>query len=489
MICHMKTVNPIELLVPGRIDLVAKYVYIENYVNRYGVDWFYELYKAHIEAFSGGNYTEPTNPRKNSIDEYEACFKRLIDDIGTLGLDSSISLVPLANDGQIVDGAHRTSIALFFNLKVPIQLIDKPPLYCYDYRFFRKQLLDEKYLQYIAYRYIKLKPSNTRILVFYPSAMAYKSKVDVADQKLRSMLIEGGIVYHRDIKLNYRGLVNFMIQAYDGQNWLGTQEDKYKGVFGKVDPCYDKCETLRVYVLDLNCENPDEHLLNIKKTLRTEFNLGDHSVHTSDNKVETLLLGQLLLNNNSIHMLNNGDLNYDCYINELIKRFKNELLNKNLETEDFFVCSSVAMGLYGIRKSRELDYITNDDVVVNPDFDGNNKAYINLYNKTKEELLYNPEYYFYVWGIKIITLEKLLEFLKNRQHVKNLDIKNIKEDIRLIEAKLKCTESLLDRIIMSRIGFKRYYRNIRTKFRDWLQGHNIYFVTKFWHFFKGKGFK
>ena len=66
----MKTVSPIELLVPGRIDLIAKYTYIENYVKHYDVKWFNNLYKAHIEAFSGGNYTEPTNPAKNSIIEY-----------------------------------------------------------------------------------------------------------------------------------------------------------------------------------------------------------------------------------------------------------------------------------------------------------------------------------------------------------------------------------------------------------------------------------
>ena len=60
----MKTVSPIELLVPGRIDLIAKYTYIENYVKHYDVKWFNNLYKAHIEALSGGNYTEPTNPAK-----------------------------------------------------------------------------------------------------------------------------------------------------------------------------------------------------------------------------------------------------------------------------------------------------------------------------------------------------------------------------------------------------------------------------------------
>ena len=50
MICHMKTVNPIELLVPGRIDLVAKYVYIENYVAKKDVyDYFFECFRAYAQ--------------------------------------------------------------------------------------------------------------------------------------------------------------------------------------------------------------------------------------------------------------------------------------------------------------------------------------------------------------------------------------------------------------------------------------------------------
>lgn len=487
----MKTVSPIELLVPGRIDLIAKYTYIENYVKHYDVKWFNNLYKAHVEAFSGGNYTEPTNPAKNSIIEYEACFNRLIDDIGNMGLDSSISVVPISNDGQIVDGAHRTAVALYYNLRVPIHFIDKPPLYVYDYHFFRKQLLDEKYLQYMAYRYITIKPLTTRVLVFYPAAMSDKDKVEEADQKLRGMLSEGGIVYHRDIKLNYNGLVNFMIQAYGGQDWIGTQEENYKGVSGKADPCYDKCETLRVYVIDFCNANPDEQLIKIKTTLRNVFSLGNHSVHSSDNIDETLLLGQLLLNDNSIHMLNNGDLRYDCHLNELIKKFRSELSNNNIISDDYLVDSSAVMGLYGLRKTRDFGYITCNDGMDDIFLDeiDNHESYICFYNKTKEELVYNPESYFFVWSIKVITLETLLEFKKNRQCVKMPDIDKDRNDICIIEARLKSTESLIDKIILSHIGFKRYCRNIRTKIRDWLQGNNIYFFTKLWHFIKGKGFE
>ena len=94
-----------------------------------------------------------------------------------------------------------------------------------------------------------------------------------------------------------------------------------------------------------------------------------------------------------------------------------------------------------------------------------------------------------MWSIKVITLETLLEFKKNRQCVKMPDIDKDRNDICIIEARLKSTESLIDKIILSHIGFKRYCRNIRTKIRDWLQGNNIYFFTKLWHFIKGKGFE
>lgn len=60
-------INARELLVPGRIDLIAKYKYIEAKEKGYNCKFINELYDKHIEAFSAGSYNEPGNDEKNSI--------------------------------------------------------------------------------------------------------------------------------------------------------------------------------------------------------------------------------------------------------------------------------------------------------------------------------------------------------------------------------------------------------------------------------------
>lgn len=482
-----------KLLTPRRIDLVAKYIYIESYVNKYNDTWAKRLYEAHIEAFSGGNFTEPNNPQKNSIDMYEKCFNELIENIKNGGLDSNVSAVPVSADNQITDGAHRTSVALYYNLQVPVKKNVEQAKYIYDYRFFRNQLLDEKYLQFMAYKYILLKPKTTYIMVFYPSAMANKNKVDIADRKLREIAGLNSVVYYSDIHLNYNGLINFMIQAYQNHEWIGTVDSKYKGIKGKADPCYNKCEKMRVYVIDL-VEEKCPSIVDIKSQLRNIFGMNNHSVHSSDNPKETILLAKLLLNNNSIHLLNNGNLAYDKKLNEMMTNFNNSFsCGQEGDIERYIIDSSAIMGLYGIRQVRDLDYLTVDAEPVkfsDRRIENHGDEYLLFHNKSKEELIFNPENHLYsVYGIKLITLEALLQFKKNRSTVAMPDGNKDAEDIRLIESKLSNTFSLRESIINWLIRTKRLFRNEKTKFRDFLQNHGIFVLTKVWHFIRGKGFR
>lgn len=479
----MKYICARELIVPNRLDLMAKMTYIEARITGCNLIWAKDLYRAHIEAFSGGSFTEPGQPNKNSIEAYMNTFDELIDVIGKDGVNEEMSCIPVDVAGQIIDGAHRTSIAAYYNQKIPCIFDGQLAKNKFNYAFFKRQYLEQKYIDYMVTKYVEEKGENCYVICLYPKAMRDANAVRKVDCLLNTEISDGGVVCSKDIKMSYNGLKNFMIQAYGNHSWCGTPDNQYKGVYGKLDPCYDKCEILRAYVVENRDGNMD--IIYIKKRIREIFGIENHSCHSSDCYGETLLLTHLLFNENSIHLLNHGQLDYDSNLLNELFGFKKELEKKGEDSRKYIVDSSGILGLYGIRKVRDLDYLT---LTENLGADGlgsfdNHKSYVKYYGTAIDDIILNPENYLYAFGIKFITLELCKRFKQNRKEKKD------EEDISLINQKLADSSSFYENIKCNIIRLKRYFRNKKTLIRDFLQRHNIYLFTKLWHFILGKGFK
>lgn len=97
-------VQPEQFLVSNRIDLICKLFYIECREKRADMTFAKELYTEHLRAFSEGTFTEPGNEEKNTIEKYFSSFDRLIDDIKKNGFDVSKSVIPISDNGVILDG-------------------------------------------------------------------------------------------------------------------------------------------------------------------------------------------------------------------------------------------------------------------------------------------------------------------------------------------------------------------------------------------------
>ena len=469
-----KKVNARELLTTNRIDLMAKYIYVEAYVKNKNINWAKEIYCKHIEAFSGGGFHEPGNELKNSIDKYLSTFNELIDSILSNGIDENISQIPISKDGYILDGAHRTAICAYLGKEVPIYLSEGSGIYNYD--FFKNMLLEQKYLDAMVTKFVEINGSNLFFFIIWPSAYKNTKCLDVADK----IIAQYDVLAKKDVEINYNGLRNFMIQAYQGFEWCGNESNHYSGVEGKVAPCYDKCEKARTYILKFS--NKDE-VIHLKEKIRKIFNLGNHSIHSSDNYKETLLMTHLLYNENSIDLLNNGKLDFDtCLLTKLFD-FKKIVNDKKISLNDCIVDSSSIMGLYGIRKVGDVDYLTSldRDFELN-DFDCNSE-YSYYYMEDVYELITNPNLHCYAFDVKFITLDVLKHFKINRNQKKDID------DVILINEKLSERKNykLLIRTILIRAKIK--FRNYKTKIRMFFENNNILFFTKLFHFIKGKGFK
>lgn len=301
-------VDPRILLTPERIDLAAKIAYIRAVDTNIDLEFAKELYIKHIEAFSDGYFNEPGDDNKTSIDDFFREFNALIKSIKEEGFDNSKSLIPVGKDNIILDGAHRTACAIYFNK--PVQIIKFDDFeFNFNYEYFRGKRLTEELLGYMAIDFARYSNSKLYCACIWPASPVEKRK-----QVLDLINKNGKIIYERDVQLDFEGLRNLMIQIYGHQEWIGSTDDEFIGVNGKVDPCYVPGVPCKIVLFE---GGELEEVLKMKDDIREIFSIGKHALHISDTLEETQLMTSLLFSNSSVLSLNFGKItkNLDLYKN------------------------------------------------------------------------------------------------------------------------------------------------------------------------------
>jgi hypothetical protein len=86
---------------------------------------------------------------------------------------------------------------------------------------------------------------------------------------------------------------------------------------------------------------------------------------------------------------------------------------------DIVICGSFPLSLYGYLESSDIDFLS---IGLDKDLDKkicSHNTYQKLYKKSIEELVYNPENFFYFNGIKFIKIEIIVDFKRNRNEIKD----------------------------------------------------------------------
>lgn len=111
------------------------------------------------------------------------------------------------------------------------------------------------------------------------------------------------------------------------------------------------------------------------------------------------------------------DERFDCLIAEL----KRAAARANVDCGRLCLVGSTPLNAYGVRRCGDVDFI----------FDGNYddlnpldarlspaEKDLRYYTKPKEDLIYNPAFHFVYQGIKIISLDMMVGFKRNRRNGK-----------------------------------------------------------------------
>lgn len=141
--------SPINLISQYRYDVFIKYYYVKSYIENKNYDLAKEIYLEHIKSFN--NFLEPDGNKKGK-EEFINKFNNLINSIKQTGTNKTIILI--TKNGEIIDGAHRLSIDLYFNKRIRFAIFDLLDAN-YGKEFFIKRGFNEKYIKIIEKEVVK----------------------------------------------------------------------------------------------------------------------------------------------------------------------------------------------------------------------------------------------------------------------------------------------------------------------------------------------
>lgn len=399
----IKEIQPQELINSKRIDIIVKLKYIENVEKHLNCRYYNELYKKHIEAFSGGTFIEYGSEHKNSFDKYIETFNQLIKSIKKDGFDERKSLVPVGSGNIILDGAHRTSIAIYYNKLLKIIVLEGKSV-DFGAEFFREKLLNIQDIEYIITEYCKLK-ENVFVFCIWP-------KTEQKEEIEKQIKENTNVIYNKEIELTYNGYRNLMIQIYGKYDWAGSIQNHFEGIYAKLDGCYKFKEKAQIFVVE---GESTEKILELKEKIRKERNGSKHVVHSTDSKEETIEMVELLLNKNSLNFLNIAEPDKYDKLYKTIQLYKQQIKKLNLKQDEFIIDSDSVLSVYGLKNQKNITFLTYNKEYkkIENEYISCNNEHSEWYKETIEEIINNPKFYFYFWNVKFVDLELIKRYKKN----------------------------------------------------------------------------
>lgn len=413
---EIEYVDARQFLTSERIDLVCKMYYVECREKGRNLKFAKALYEANIRAITGGQFKEEWNPAKNGIEKYFQIFDELIDDIKANGFDSQKSVVPVSMDGNILDGAHRTAIAAYFNIPLPIIRLEVKG-WGNNYKSFMNGSpfsMPEDFVDFMAFQYMQYK-EPCYIALIWP--ISYRDpNYEIA---LKLIAQNCNVVYQKQIHMNYSGFTQLVMHNYMETEWAGGLYNRLPNIYEVVDERYASDSPITVMVLD---GKSLEEIVHLKMMIRTVLHDGFGKIHITDTQWEALRMGKMLFNPNSIRFLNDSYFfRYDSFINEFFQ-FRKTVLDHNLQDE---VCLDTGdvLGVYGLRETRDIDYVSrnNEDIPVLQSYDRHTQDYYNHFTDeiSCKEIVEDWFQHFYCFDIMFASIESVRQFKTSRNEPKD----------------------------------------------------------------------
>ena len=428
--CDEERVNARKLLCGNRFDLYAILLYIDHKVKGVkDMSYAISVYKERTRAITGFKFSEYGNNQKNDFDDFLNVLDGLIEDFSNGNFDIEKTLVPVDKNYVLIDGAHRTACAAYFNADLKILRFLDVNVNNNSYLSLINRLMPWSVADSIALESLKWH-DNLFMLILWPKAFLQKENVEKATKMIE---LETDVMYVRDLTMQYNDIRNLMLQLYGHMNWVGNIDNDFASTYSKADEVWDNCASVRfVMVRAGDCQQ----VLNLKNRIRDLFGIGLASIHSTDTMLETSMAANAVFNPNSRHFIHNGNPTKFKKSYKMFEKFRSIAINNNIDRESIIIDSGMSLAVYGVRETSDLDFLSLPETQTGPllresEFEEHDSRQKSFYPCPVSELIEIPANYFTYYGIKFVALNKLLQ-MKQKRLATDKDIKDIKDIKRLL---------------------------------------------------------
>lgn len=361
-----------------------------------------------------GGFNE--NGTKFSIRDYESEFIALIESCEKFGFDSSMSRIPVSKGG-LVNGSHRLAVSLCLGLKPEIEYSEQED-HVYDFRFMNRIGIAPIYRQHMSWH----------LLTYRNDARAFL--LTDLDERLERKIVDAindfaQIVTTESVDLTKIGQRRMMELAYGHNNWWKPQF-RESMVSERFSSNKGKCTA--IFFIGSDLSRLTEFKLSLRELLGSDY--FDRQIHGTDYFFDTILIAEILLNNNGLHFINNAPI--DCESRVV------SLLGGPIQYEEadglavpWCITGSSVMELYGIREARDIDYVSiNEGKLLSSikKAGDNHKTEFLKFPITEYDLVSDPRLHFRYKGYKFMALSTLM-FIKSTL----LDAKALKDIVSIAQ--------------------------------------------------------
>jgi hypothetical protein len=379
-------IDPKTLLTYRRWDIVAKYVYIKyfdlylkmysdklnlelnvtndlelgfNYMEIKELEFFRNIYYEHILLLNGGveiktNHQDTT---KNGIYEFLNDFHKLYFSIKDKGFDEN-NKIPIGYTYSVLNGGHRIAISSVLNIRIPVNMTNKLVTLDFmpqafdnraEYEIYMPFISDEnkinvinkikpEYQDFLLKEYVLAKTINLSILVIYNSQNYINNK-----ENINKYLIEKDykIVYHKIIKLNNLGALNFIRLLFSDEHKV-KKIQKFSNVYQSDIYCEFSTSILLLerHKKDLKLYDKD---LSFKKDINNYLK-SDDGMHFICNPVDTVKISNVVYHHPSINFLNKLPFMIPVSVSDKFNLFLSEIRNQN--SNHFLIINQMCKDFY-----------------------------------------------------------------------------------------------------------------------------------------------
>lgn len=424
------TITNYKFISSQRIDIIACYIYVKYYKIGKITDFFNNLYLDHKGSIN------------KFMEEYKICdldfsyeFNKLIENFDVQKMEKiKYEYDEDTNNYIVTHGAHRTSICILKNINIiseRIEQIDNSKFYWhFDMNWLLKMGLKEKYADFITLEYIKIKPNCFSMILF----LTENDIKDKYEQSLKIISEKSNIIRIKKFDNSFftnNGKYNLIKYLYLNDEWC-----KRGGWLGKSNDCFKNNRQ----VISISMEIKKQfNIKELKNEIRNIFKRENHSCHCSDNLEDTLKMSQILLNENTLNYLNSVNPNFNFSEIPIIKDFYEKTKKLTIKEKDgICVTGSAVMTTYDLRECRDLDVFIDSDYLKESIFESHN-CYAELNKNSNKntfykyhylEIIHNPNYHFYINGIKFCNID-IIKDMKFYRYLQNSDKKDREDYIKI----------------------------------------------------------